>query len=113
MADDKDFHNATWERGLIRRKNSYRYRRTVKGKRFCEIWGEIGLTEAPRRAQRLNLDIDDAIQHGRSLSRIIQGSKSKPVTFERFATDVWLPTKAASIQPTSVKRLRVPSFSLP
>ena len=83
--DDKfsDRREAAWPKGLYRRVDSYRFKRTVHGRKYQEVWGSIAHDDAVRRAQRYNLDIADGKDP-------IQAQAARSMTFDAFAYGTWL-----------------------
>ena len=96
---DSDSREDDWPKGLYRRGDSFRFRRTVGPHRVFEVWGRTHLEDAVRKASRYNLDLEDG-RHP------VQERVKREMTVAEFARNVWFPKKATELRPRSLARYK-------
>jgi len=94
----EDTRQPEWPKGLYLRGESYRFSRTVNGKRTFEVFGPVSLEEATKRATRYNFDIEDGKEPATRKAQHIS-------SFKQFAYDVWLQEKS-DLEASSYSRYR-------
>ena len=93
-----DVREDSWPAGLYRRESSFRYRRMLQGKILRDVWGDIPIEDAIRKAHRYNLDVEEG-------HNPITKAKRNSTTFEQFAKG-WLAQKTTALRRKSVTRYR-------
>jgi len=93
-----DKRQEDWPKCLYCRDGSFRYKRTVDGRKYSEVFGKISYDEAVRRAKRFDFDIEDGKDPTTK-------KETRSRTFQYFA-EVWLKQKKGDIRDKSYARYR-------
>jgi len=91
-----DFRDPTWPKGLTRRNDCYRFRRTVKGKQISMSLGDVSERVAIEKTNELNTQIAAGIDVS------IQAARSR-TTVEQFVRGV-METKRAQTSERTARR---------